>query len=85
MIKKILNTYARSTCQLVNLTKCSILFNMREHVQQHELVKNVLAIQREVFEAKYLGLPTPKGRIKGEHFQDVKKRLCKRFKDYSEN
>lgn len=37
-----------------------------------------------MFEAKYLGLPTPRGRVKGEHFQDLKERLCKRLKDCSE-
>lgn len=47
-------------------------------------MKNVLEINREVFEAKYLGLPTPRGRIKGEHFQDLKERLGKRLMDYSE-
>lgn len=37
-----------------------------------------------MFESKYLGLPTPRGRVKGEHFQDLKERLHKRMKDYSE-
>jgi hypothetical protein len=36
------------------------------------------------FEAKYLGLPTPIGKIKGDHFQPIKESLGKRLKDYSD-
>lgn len=73
VVKEILNTYGRSTGQQINPAKCSIMFNSRERLPEHDHVKNVLEIEKEVFEAKYLGLPTARGRIKGEHFQDLRK------------
>jgi hypothetical protein len=40
-----------------------------------EQVRNILQIERQVFDAKYLGLPTPMGRMKGARFQHLKERL----------
>lgn len=85
VVKEILNTYATGTGQQVNPSKCSIMFNAKEEfASDQELVKRELEVQREVFEPKYLGLPTQRGRIKGEHFQDLKERLSNRLGDYSE-
>lgn len=84
VVKEVLDAYAKGTGQLINPSKCSIMFNAREQLMEYEQVKAVLEVQREVFEAKYLGLPTPRGRVKGVHFQDLRERLCKRLKDYSE-
>jgi hypothetical protein len=47
-------------------------------------VKQILEINRTVLDEKYLGLPTPRGRMKGERFQPLKERLSKRLQDYSE-
>ena len=47
-------------------------------------VRHILQIDRLVFDAKYLGLPTPIGRMKGERFQHLKERLSKRLRDYTE-
>ncbi|CAN6217321.1 unnamed protein product, partial [Urochloa humidicola] len=44
----------------------------------------LLGVERSTFEARYLGLPTPNGRLKGERFQPIKERLSKRLQDYSE-
>lgn len=50
----------------------------------HDQVKHVLGVERTMFEAKYLRLPTPSGRLKGEHFQTVKEWFRLRMKDYTE-
>lgn len=84
IVKEILETYAKGTGQLINSSKCSIMFNEKVQTSENEEVKNVLEIEREVFEPKYLGLPTPRGRVKGDHFMDLKARLSKRLQDYSE-
>lgn len=84
IVRDILATYAKGTGQMINPAKCSIMFNTTEQRDEQTQVKSVLGIEREVFEAKYLGLPTPKGRTKGEHFQDLKDCLGKRLSDYSE-
>jgi hypothetical protein len=47
-------------------------------------VKQVLDVELSSFEPKYLGLPTPSGRMKKERFQSLKERLGKRLKDYME-
>lgn len=60
------------------------MFNKNCQVAEHEQVKEVMSVEKEVFEAKYLGLSTQRGRIKGDHFQDLRERLSKRLGDYSE-
>lgn len=84
VVREVLDTYARGTGQLINPDKCSIMFNEHDQAAEVENVKRVLEIRREVFEAKYLGLPTQRGRIKGAHFQDLRQRLSKRLGDYWE-
>ena len=49
-----------------------------------EQARHILQIDRSVFDAKYLGLPTPIGRLKGDRFQHLKERLSKRLRDYTE-
>lgn len=49
-----------------------------------EQVQNVLGVQSRAFEAKYLGLPTPSGRMKGACFQPLKERMCKCLNDFTE-
>ena len=47
-------------------------------------VKSILQVDKDVLDARYLGLPTPKGRMKGDRFQYLKERLCKRLQNFSE-
>lgn len=47
-------------------------------------IKNVLEIQTSTFESKYLGLPTPEGRIKEGKFQPNMERFTKRCSDWSD-
>lgn len=42
-------------------------------------LKNVLSVGRDDFEAKYLGLPTPDGRMHNGKFQNLQERLAKRI------
>ena len=44
-----------------------------------EDIKTVLGVSREKFEAKYLGLPTPDGRMHKGKFQNLQSRLAKRI------
>jgi hypothetical protein len=68
VVKEIIDTYARYTGQLINPSKCSIMFNEKGNPELQNEVKQVLGIERSSFEPKYLGLPTPTGRLKGAHF-----------------
>ena len=52
------------------------------HVQ--ESIKDTLGVVASSFESKYLGLPTPEGRMKGEKFQPIMERFVKRCSDWNE-
>ena len=41
-------------------------------------------MEREAFEPRYLGLPTPQGRMKKERFQHIGDKLSKRIMDWSD-
>jgi hypothetical protein len=62
-VKHIIDMYAQSTCQLIDPAKCSIYFSKSYLEDTQEVVCSTLHIQREQFEDKYLGLPTPEGRM----------------------
>lgn len=49
--------------------KFSILFNSKQSLEVMETIMESLAIHTITFEAKYLGLPTPEGRLKVNKFQ----------------
>ena len=47
-------------------------------------VKSVLDIMASTFESKYLGLPTPEGRMKDSMFQPIMERFIKGCLDWFE-
>jgi hypothetical protein len=47
-------------------------------------IKEELKVDQSHFEEKYLGLPTPEGRMKAAKFQPIKERFSKRLTDWSE-
>ena len=83
-VKNVLDTYGRCTGQQVNPAKCSIMFNEKIPPATQNQVKGVLQVVQTAFDARYLGLPTPSGRMKGARFQHLKERLGKRLKDFTE-
>jgi hypothetical protein len=83
-VKEVLECYERGTGQLVNPAKCSIMFNPKGNAAEQEEVANNLQVQVTAFEARYLGLPTARGRQKRSKFQSIKERMSKRLMDYSE-
>jgi exonuclease III len=76
-IKGVLDIYASSMGQLINPSKCSILFGHICPVARRMEVKNTLAVVQETFETKYLGQPTPEGRMGKEKFESLQARLAK--------
>jgi len=77
LVKKALQRYCKGMGQLINYEKCLVLFNKGQDVQVINMVNNQLGIHRETFEAKYLGLPTPEGRLKVDRFDALSDRLMK--------
>jgi hypothetical protein len=76
-IKEVLNLYASSTGQLINPNKCSIMFGNSCHMESRTAVKEALQVTQETFETKYLGLPTPEGRMNAGKFQSLQAKLAK--------
>jgi hypothetical protein len=76
-VKQVLDKYASSTGQLINPSKCSVLFGKECPPDQRASIKRVLQIEQETFETKYLGLPTPEGRMDRGKFESLQARLAK--------
>lgn len=47
-------------------------------------IKNILGVESDTFESKYLSLPTPDGRIKNEKFQPIMDRFGKWCNNWNE-
>jgi hypothetical protein len=84
IINKVLRMYERCTGQLINPTKFSIMFGSDCSASDQEAVKNVLKVENIAVSEKYLGLPTPEGRLKKERFLTMKERFTKRFTNWAE-
>ena len=84
IVKGLLNTYSSATGQLINPEKCSILFSRNCNVSVVEEINNILEVQQQVSEPKYLGLLVPEGRVHKGQFETLQDRLRKRLIDWSE-
>jgi hypothetical protein len=84
-IKMVLEDYAMSTGQLLNPQKCSIYFGESCLNGTKEEVKRILYVSQEAFEAKYLGLPTPEGRMSKDKFKSLQMSLAKKLVEYDDN
>jgi hypothetical protein len=76
-VKEALIRYCRATGQLINFDKCSILCNENKGAEVKDMLIRELNVRTVSFEAKYMGLPTPEGRMKVERFQALTERLTK--------
>lgn len=85
MVKDVLNTYAQGTGQLINLAKCSILCDDASSLEITKVIKQILQIEKSNFEDKYLGFPTPEGRMNKGRFQSLQSKIWKRLIQWGEN
>jgi hypothetical protein len=81
---KVLRMYERCTGQLINPSKCSIMFGSDCSDVDQEMVKGVLKVNDVALGEKYLGLPTPEGRMNKGRFKSLKERFTKRFTNSAE-
>lgn len=84
-LKKVLDIYATSTGQLINPSECSIWFGDSCPLAQRLEVRNILEVTQESFETKYLGLPTPDGRMSRGRFESLQARLAKCLVEWDDN
>jgi hypothetical protein len=78
-VKHALDTYATTTGQLINLSKCSMLFGEACPETIKEMIRSDLGVTSLFFEEKYLGLPTPDGRMSHGKLQNLQAQLTKRL------
>ena len=78
-VDEIIGAYASATGQLINRAKCSISFGDSCPDGFKQDVIRVLNIQADGFEEKYLGLPTPDGRMHKGRYQNLQERQTKRI------
>ena len=78
-IKVALELYGAATGQSLNYDKCSMLFGESCPLDVKEQVRVVLGVTSESFEEKYLGLPTPEGRMSKGRFQSLQMSMTKRL------
>lgn len=83
VVKKALATFQNCTGQLLSPNKCSLLFSEKCPVDTQTGIREVLDVANSTFESKYMGLPTPEGRMKDEDFQPIMERFMKRCSNWS--
>lgn len=71
--------YEGATAQLTNPAKCSMMFGKACPEIVQEGVRAALQVQLSTFEEKYLGLPTPEGRMSKGKCQNWQAHLTKRI------
>jgi hypothetical protein len=79
-----LKLFQRCMGQLLSPSKCSILFSSACPSANQSVIKAILGISTSTFEEKYLGLPTPEGRMKSSCFQPIMARFTKRLTNWAE-
>jgi hypothetical protein len=75
----ILDKFTAATCHLINRAKCSLMFGDSCPDVVKCAVRASLQVQEVASEDKYLGLPTPEGRMHRDKFQNLQGRLTKRI------
>jgi hypothetical protein len=78
-IKNVLTAYEKSTGQLLNPAKSSLMLGQNVTEDEGAIVASILNVQNTSFEEKYLGLPIPEGRMKDDKFQPTKERLMEKM------
>jgi hypothetical protein len=84
-IKQTLDTYAAGTGQVINPSKCSILFSASCPQYTQVQVRQILGVEHQTFEAKYLGLPTPDGRMNKGKYESLQERLSKYLMEWGDS
>jgi hypothetical protein len=85
VVKEDILEFEKGSGQLLSANKCSLLFSENCPETKHQVeVKQILEVSRDSFEDKYLGYPTPEGRMNKGKFQPSKDRLSKKLNNWVE-
>jgi hypothetical protein len=83
-VVQILDEFSAATGQLINRAKCSIMFGDNCNEDIKVAIRDTLQVREEAFEDKYLGFPTPRGRMHRDRFQNLQGRLTKRILEWDD-
>jgi hypothetical protein len=83
VVDNALRRYERCTRQLINPSKCSMMFVIDSTQESKDHVMEILQVSNVAVEEKYLSLLTPKGRMTKKKFKTTKERLAKRLSTYA--
>jgi hypothetical protein len=84
VVHDVLRRYEEGTGQLINPSKCSIMFEKGCRQANQDKVKEVLHVTNAAEDEKYLGLPTSDGRITKNKFKSTKEKLTRKFTNWVE-
>jgi hypothetical protein len=73
-----LQKYCSASGQRINMDKSSVFFSKGCSEQERLAIKNVLDVQRETLNEKYLGMPSDVGKSKGVAFRYLRDRVWKK-------
>jgi hypothetical protein len=80
----VIHGYELGAVQLISQAKCSIMFGSDVSQEDQDRVKSKLNVDIVAAEEKYLGLPTPEGRMSKDQFKSTKDRLAKTCSSWAE-
>jgi hypothetical protein len=73
-VGSVIQQFERGTKQMLSPAKCSLLARDGMAQEERDGICSVLGVEKMQFEVKYLGLPTPEGRLKNARFQPLRER-----------
>lgn len=83
VIKMVLNDYGGESRQVVNYQKSGIFFSANVKMDKQLEIRDILGVQNDLGDSKYLGLPSLVGRFKKSVFGFVKDRVWGKVQDWS--
>jgi hypothetical protein len=84
IIHQVISKFESGTGQLINPSKCAMMFGSKCSPQAKAKVLDVLQVTESVGDGKYLGLPSPESRMNHGKFKTTKERLVKRCNNWTE-
>jgi hypothetical protein len=84
VVHSVLRRYEKGTGQLINPSKCSMMFGTQCLPMDQEKVMALLSVENVASEEKCLGLPTHEGRLNKSKFRTTKDRMSKKFMNWAE-
>jgi hypothetical protein len=83
-VRDLLHIFEKGSGQKLNPAKCSLLVKEGVNSEVVNQVKTILNVDRADFDAKYLGLPMPEGRMRRGVFKSIEEQNAKRMLSWNE-